>query len=1663
MKIKMHARTRGRVLVLWMCTLTLVKSQDCTLEQFTKSSLYDSNFDMTGLLRTYVSGKQVRVNCNIGFSGFFKLICVQGTWTSKGTKCQPTSCGHPGDAQFADFNLEKGDDFVFGSQVVYTCHKGYQMVSRTNIRHCMAHGWDGVVPVCEPQQCPVIHVGNNVHVHGDPEDATYGNVVRFSCKSNSEIMTGSPEMYCDENGEWSGEVPKCIAIKCDAPEIENGYVLGDTQEYNEHEVLHFGCNQKYKRAEDRPSKCTKLGIRAEWSPTPVCEERKCRLTLPPLEGTRYEPGFRNLFSPGETLRVICGERFWISNHRNTLAVTTCKDDGEWTVRPVCQEVICSNRRQPNVYHWSVYWNQQLTLGRTVSYSCNQGYKNTDRATVATCTRDEWSPKPLCTEITCARRDYPDADITTNNKEIYKYYEYASYVCKEGYQGSFTLTCLESGWRGQPQCTSIMCNTPYYQNAVINGTALSQYKYNEQLEFVCKTGYEGRFTVTCKERGWTGSRQCTKRQECKRLDIDGAYIYRNDQRSYSDRDTVQYVCTNDGDRRFTVTCYQGVWTGIESCTKCPEAKVPHGFVVGPYNNTVYFTCNEGYKLYTKSWWGEAKCINGVWSEFEECIERTQCGETPVVPNGVVSHPNKVYSQHGTVHISCNEGYRAQTDHLTCLKGKWDSNGLSFKAICTSTANHCGPPPKAENAVVMTSYQKEYLSNSKVTYLCRNKYTMEGDGIIQCKNGKWEKKNITCAPYYCHKLKDPTQSMKFTADKLRYDNDEVIKYQCMTPDGQITTEGNATCVNGKWIKSVECEAAAGDKNTGIFHRKQSLSEEFTSDRDVVTVTLLVKMRLLLILLFLQLWGNVDAVLQSECSKLPDVPNTHLSEETKRAEYDLGHVIHFTCEIGYVGPTIRYLCSSDGWFRLHVGTCYLKPCALPDDTSNGYYQIIHGEDFVFGATIKYFCDEGYHMVSKTDTRTCYVDGWTNHVPICDPWSCEPPPVDGSITVKGIPGNDEPILPDRFLRFSCDDPGKYLNGSSMLVCGKDGQWDNPVPSCEDITCTVDKNPPHLYVADLPPAHETIKIGHKLRFSCNDDYELDGVGEIECLQTGEWSAPFPTCSARCKIPVVPNNVHSIPNVRGNLLRKGQILRFACRYHGEVLRGKAAVECLAEGQWSDPFPTCGGPLGCGRPPPLADGDLKNTLKYQHRHGEAVEYICQNYYTMDGQPYRVCDNGEWTGRMRCLKPCTVDKEAMSKSNIRLMYSYNDKIYSAHNDIITFACTGHTRHDYVLPMRQRCVDGVIHLPRCQSCSKPPDVLHAQVSEGTRKAEYQEGDVIHFTCEPGYISSQTAMYLCTGESWLSVRPGTCYTCSRLPDVTHAHITEETKRAEYQEGNMIHFTCEPGYTSGAIIKYVCTSEGWVSVRRGRCYSLGCDPPPADGGVTVKGLPENDFPITPDHTITFSCDSPGKYLNGNSVLICGENGQWDNPFPSCEARCKIPVVPNNVHSTPNVRGNLLRKGQILRFACRYHGEVLRGKAAVECLAEGQWSDPFPTCGEPLGCGRPPPLADGDIKNTLKYQYRHGEAVEYICQSYYTMDGQPYRVCDNGEWTGRMRCLKPCTMDKEAMSRSNIRLMYSYNDKIYSAHNDMITFACTGHTRHDYVLPMRQRCVDGVIHLPRCQ
>ncbi|XP_028259029.1 complement factor H-like isoform X2 [Parambassis ranga] len=533
--------------ILWLKVNWSAQQNECTLEQLTSSYLHDKNFNISNLASRYSYGTQVRVPCNVGYTGFFKLICTENGWQSRG-RCQLKSCGHPGDADFAEFRLEIGDDFVFGSQVVYTCHKGYVMVSRINYRHCTAHGWDGQIPLCEAQTCSKMMVADHVLVFGDMGEANYGEVLRFSCKDYNHALYGREVIYCNENGEWSHSLPECRGVICSRPQIQHGHVTGDTQVYNKDQYLTFECNDGYQPVEERPSKCSKVGNRAGWIPRPMCEEIKCRVRL--IQGTQYGPRYKNVFLPGETLRVTCEEREWISNHQTTSAETTCQD-GQWTIDPVCREVTCSRPPDRSLQWWDANRRQQIKLGDSARYSCKPGYKKTSFNTWATCTRDGWKPNPLCKEITCPRKVYPHAEIVGDIQSEYQYNQRVEYACNNGFEGTFTITCRDNGWSPESQqCREVFCDRLAIEDAQISGNDKAKYQHGEGVTYTCADSGEV-LNLTCKNGDLTGNKTCPVFPPCERPpgleDGDTKYLLKS---NYSHKEKVEYVCqlyyTMEGD-------------------------------------------------------------------------------------------------------------------------------------------------------------------------------------------------------------------------------------------------------------------------------------------------------------------------------------------------------------------------------------------------------------------------------------------------------------------------------------------------------------------------------------------------------------------------------------------------------------------------------------------------------------------------------------------------------------------------------------------------------------------------------------------------------------------------------------------------------------------------------------------------------------------------------------------------------------------------------------------------------------------------------------------------------------------------------------------------------------------------------------------------------------
>ncbi|KAG7487595.1 hypothetical protein MATL_G00025300 [Megalops atlanticus] len=292
----MHAN-RWFCLILWICFTAVKAQKGCS------GSSLPSNENVEYLpepKETYESGLSVRFSCQLGYFGFARFTCSNGQWIRSRQGCEPKSCGHPGDILNGDFTLTKGDDFVFGSVVQYTCKKGYTMLSRVSHRNCRDQGWDNTVPECEVVKCEPIQPAEGLRATGNTEAPQYGDVIEFDCQSDDYKLNGTEQIYCTETGKWSHKMPKCEEITCTPPAIPNGRVRGIWRIYKKNEMLSFTCDNNYKPAERETATCTK----DDWIPKPACEEMSCKvLQLSDISPKKYK------FSVGETATVTCGQGY----------------------------------------------------------------------------------------------------------------------------------------------------------------------------------------------------------------------------------------------------------------------------------------------------------------------------------------------------------------------------------------------------------------------------------------------------------------------------------------------------------------------------------------------------------------------------------------------------------------------------------------------------------------------------------------------------------------------------------------------------------------------------------------------------------------------------------------------------------------------------------------------------------------------------------------------------------------------------------------------------------------------------------------------------------------------------------------------------------------------------------------------------------------------------------------------------------------------------------------------------------------------------------------------------------------------------------------------------------------------------------------------------------
>ncbi|XP_042878589.1 sushi, von Willebrand factor type A, EGF and pentraxin domain-containing protein 1-like isoform X2 [Penaeus japonicus] len=526
--------------------------------------------------------------CDEGFSasGGTNATCGEdGKWSSTPPRCRRIFCGIP---TLPDYANIKGDDFLYGANVTYSCREGYELKGES-VLTCDANGkWSSEAPSCQPVSCgqPALTTHTRVNYilpeHNQPH--SFGSTASYYCLEGYELI-GAQYQVCEVNGEWVGGSHTCVERLCEeSPNLSFGVVTRDDK--SRPQAAYFSCLPGYNIVGDSYVTCS-MGQWQDYNTT--CQPVNC-----------YEPEIPSYgkitakhFTFGSVANYSCVYGYMLLGNPSVV----CDADGTWKgALPVCQPVDCGVPEAPaNGQVESTF----TDLGAEALYHCDTGFELFGNDT-RTCTADaSWSGNlPQCHRLDCGEVKPPPMGFVMGASTLYG--DRVKFGCEKGYflRGQAKAICNESGvWSAQvPTCEPVRCVDPVVPpNAEVPPSAPSAYVYQERVHFRCKEGHlmRGKLSSTCLETSqWSPvSGQCS-RISCGRPKVkEGGVVVRG---RYYYQDRVVYRCPSGKVPNGTkvLTCKaDGTWSGAAACVKkCAKRCLNGGICL---NNNIC-SCPPGYQ-------------------------------------------------------------------------------------------------------------------------------------------------------------------------------------------------------------------------------------------------------------------------------------------------------------------------------------------------------------------------------------------------------------------------------------------------------------------------------------------------------------------------------------------------------------------------------------------------------------------------------------------------------------------------------------------------------------------------------------------------------------------------------------------------------------------------------------------------------------------------------------------------------------------------------------------------------------------------------------------------------------------------------------------------------------------------------------------------------------
>ncbi|XP_041127078.1 P-selectin-like isoform X2 [Polyodon spathula] len=403
--------------------------------------------------------------CDQGFvmAGSGLLQCqASGQWTTdsptcRAVKCEVLSipshgsmdCAHP---------IEK---FSYNSGCWFGCEEGF-LLNGTNSTQCTSQGrWSAQTPACQAVKCeslktPIRGVMNCSHPFGDYR---FNSSCEMGCEEGF-IMRGSDRLQCNASGLWTGPLPTCQAVKCEALSIPSHGSMDcahPIEKFSYNSGCWFGCEEGFFLNGTNSTQCTSQG---RWSAqTPACQAVKCESLKTPIRGVMNCSHPFGDYRFNSSCEMGCEEGF-IMRGSDRLQ---CNASGLWTgPLPTCQAVKCEALSIPS--HGSMdcaHPIEKFSYNSGCWFGCEEGFFLNGTNSTQCTSQGRWSAQtPACQVVECPALPRSSAVEMNCSHPIgqFSFLSSCYFSCGEGSKlnGTKRLYCTSDGqWTGAiPSCAAL---------------------------------------------------------------------------------------------------------------------------------------------------------------------------------------------------------------------------------------------------------------------------------------------------------------------------------------------------------------------------------------------------------------------------------------------------------------------------------------------------------------------------------------------------------------------------------------------------------------------------------------------------------------------------------------------------------------------------------------------------------------------------------------------------------------------------------------------------------------------------------------------------------------------------------------------------------------------------------------------------------------------------------------------------------------------------------------------------------------------------------------------------------------------------------------------------------------------------------------------------------